>query len=202
VERRLVLATRNRKKRAELEAILAPLGLRVHTLDEFPEVPEVVEDGATFEANARKKARAVAEATGLVALADDSGLEVDALGGLPGVHSARFAGEPADDARNNQLLLERLRDVPPERRGARFRCVIAVAVPGGETFVAEGSCEGRIGCEPAGEGGFGYDPLFIVDGYGQTFAQLPPEVKHRISHRGRALAAAADILARLWPAEQ
>ncbi|MCR4399422.1 MAG: XTP/dITP diphosphatase [Syntrophomonadaceae bacterium] len=202
MERRLVLATRNRKKRAELEAILAPLGLRVHTLDEFPEVPEVVEDGATFEANARKKARAVAEATGLVALADDSGLEVDALGGLPGVHSARFAGEPADDARNNQLLLERLRDVPPERRGARFRCVIAVAVPGGETFVAEGSCEGRIGCEPAGEGGFGYDPLFIVDGYGQTFAQLPPEVKHRISHRGRALAAAADILARLWPAEQ
>ncbi|NLU48878.1 MAG: XTP/dITP diphosphatase [Syntrophomonadaceae bacterium] len=198
MRRKLVVATRNQKKLRELQDLLDNTGLEMLTLNDLPSVPEVEEDGQTFAENAIKKARTVAEATGLLTLADDSGLEVDALGGLPGVHSARFAGEPADDGKNNAKLLAMLQGVPDEQRTARFRCVIAIAVPGGETYLAEGACQGRITHKARGEGGFGYDPLFVVDEYGLTFAELPPEVKNRISHRGQALSQARELIASLW----
>ena len=201
MEKRLVLATRNRKKLAELEQLLEGTGIEILGLDEFPQIPEVHEDGKTFAENAVKKARTVAEATGIVALADDSGLEVDALGGKPGVYSARFAGEHGDDAANNAKLLELMRNVPEGQRKARFRCVVAIAVPGGEVHLVEGACEGHIGYEPKGDYGFGYDPLFVVEEFGKTMAELPPEVKNRISHRGRALERARAILASLWEGE-
>lgn len=186
---RLVVATRNRGKLRELRALLAPVsGVELVCLADLPDVPEVVEDGETFLANATKKAREVAAATGLVALADDSGLLVDALGGEPGVRSARFAGEDASDADNNAELLRRLEDVPDGRRGARFRCVVVAATPAGELGPsAVGECEGRIGRVPRGASGFGYDPLFEVDASGRTMAELSPDAKAAISHRGRAL---------------
>ncbi|WP_027716976.1 XTP/dITP diphosphatase [Desulfovirgula thermocuniculi] len=193
---KLVLATRNRGKIKELSALLAPLGYEVVSLEDFPGVPEVPEDGATFAENAVKKAVAVARHTGHLALADDSGLEVDYLGGAPGVLSARFAGEHGNDRANNEKLLALLAGVPPEKRTARFRCVVAVATPAGEVWTAEGSCEGVIADTPRGEGGFGYDPLFYVPELGKTFAELDPEVKNRLSHRARALAGAREILAR------
>ncbi len=198
MKRRLVLATRNRKKLAELKQLLEGMEMEVLGLEEFPEVPEVEEDGTTFAENAVKKARAVAQATGLVALADDSGLEVDALGGRPGVHSARFAGEHGDDAANNAKLLELMKDVPDEERGARFRCVIAIADPDGRVHLVEGTCEGWIGRELRGEHGFGYDPLFVVGELGKTMAELPPEVKNRISHRAKALERARSVVLSLW----
>lgn len=193
----LILATRNQKKKRELQEIIADLDLEVLSLDEFPDIPEVVEDGETFAENARKKALIVAEHSGQLALADDSGLEVDAINGQPGVFSARFAGEPCDDERNNRKLLQLLRNVPDEKRTARFRCVVAVAAPDGRVATAEGACEGIIGHEPAGKGGFGYDPLFFPNGFNKTFAELTADVKHSISHRGRALAQARGILSRL-----
>ncbi|MBE3587044.1 MAG: XTP/dITP diphosphatase [Thermoanaerobacteraceae bacterium] len=193
----LVLATRNPGKVRELSQMLAPLGYEVVSLDRYPGVPEIVEDGATFKDNAVKKAATVARHTGRLALADDSGLEVDYLGGAPGVHSARFAGGGHNDRANNEKLLKLLSGVPAEKRSARFRCVVAVATPEGRVFTAEGTCEGIITTEPRGEGGFGYDPLFLVPEYGKTFAELEPAVKNRISHRGRALALAKEILAGL-----
>ncbi|ADI02796.1 MAG TPA: XTP/dITP diphosphatase [Syntrophothermus lipocalidus] len=201
MERKLVLATRNGKKLQELKQLLDGMGVEMLSLEQFPEVPEVEEDGETFAENAIKKARTIAEVTGMVTLADDSGLEVDALGGSPGVHSARFAGEHGDDAANNAKLMDLMRGVPEEKRGARFRCVVAVAVPWGEVHLAEGTCEGKIAHEPRGDWGFGYDPLFVVEGYGRTMAELPPEVKNSISHRGRALERARAILASLWEGE-
>ncbi|MBE3586254.1 MAG: XTP/dITP diphosphatase [Thermoanaerobacter sp.] len=194
---KLVLATRNPGKVRELSQLLSPLGYEVLSLEHFPGVPEVVEDGATFKDNAVKKATAVARHTGQLALADDSGLEVDYLGGAPGVRSARFAGEGHDDRANNEKLLRLLAGVPPEKRTARFRCVVAVATPEGKVLTTEGTCEGIIAEEPRGEGGFGYDPLFYVPSCGKTFAELEPEVKNRISHRGRALALMKEILAGL-----
>ncbi|MCS5695277.1 XTP/dITP diphosphatase [Desulfofundulus thermocisternus] len=194
---KLVLATRNPGKVRELSQLLSPLGYEVLSLEHFPGVPEVVEDGATFKDNAVKKATAVARHTGQLALADDSGLEVDYLGGAPGVRSARFAGEGHDDRANNEKLLRLLAGVPPEKRTARFRCVVAVATPEGKVLTTEGTCEGIIAEEPRGEGGFGYDPLFYVPSCGKTFAELEPEVKNRISHRGRALALMREILAGL-----
>ncbi|NDY41707.1 XTP/dITP diphosphatase [Dissulfurirhabdus thermomarina] len=188
LERRIVLATHNPGKVRELAAILGDLGLRVESLAGHPEVPEVVEDGATFLENALKKARTVASATGCLALADDSGLVVDALGGAPGVHSARYAGEDADDDANNRKLLAELAGVPEAARTARFVCVVAVADPSGAWTSAEGTCEGRIAPAPAGSGGFGYDPVFYVPELGATMAEVPPEVKNRISHRAAALA--------------
>ncbi|MQL51124.1 XTP/dITP diphosphatase [Desulfofundulus thermobenzoicus] len=193
----LVLATRNPGKVRELSQMLAPLGYEVVSLDRYPGVPEIVEDGATFKDNAVKKAATVARHTGRLALADDSGLEVDYLGGAPGVYSARFAGEGHNDRANNEKLLNLLSGVPAEKRSARFRCVVAVATPDGRVFTAEGTCEGVITTEPRGEGGFGYDPLFLVPEYGKTFGELEPAVKNRISHRGRALALAREILAGL-----
>jgi XTP/dITP diphosphohydrolase len=185
----LVFATRNRGKLAELGALVAPLGFVVRALDEFGGA-DVVEDAPTFEGNADKKARAALALTGLPSLADDSGLEVDALDGAPGVRSARFAavGDEAghDDGANNRLLLEKLRGV--ERRSARFRCVLVYLRPDGTRRVAEGRCEGSILMAPRGDGGFGYDPLFLVEGTGQSMAELPMEEKNRVSHRARAFA--------------
>lgn len=195
--RKLVLATKNRGKVAEFAAFLAPLGIHVVALSDYQGAPDVCEDGATFEENAIKKARAAAAFTREIALADDSGLEVDFLGGQPGVLSARFAGCPGDDAANNAKLLKLLEGVPWEKRTARFRCVIAIATPAGEVYTAEGTCEGYIGFDPRGEGGFGYDPLFYVPAEGKTFAELDMATKNRISHRGHALVQARAILERL-----
>lgn len=191
---KLVLATRNRGKIREMSELLSPVGVEVLSLDSFPGVPEVEEDGDTFQANAVKKAMSVSLHTGEIALADDSGLEVDYLGGAPGVHSARFAGEGRDDRENNEKLLRLMRNVPPEKRSARFKCVVALATPEGQLYTAEGACEGVIGAEPRGEEGFGYDPLFVVPEYGKTFAQLDLQTKNRISHRGRALRLAYEII--------
>jgi XTP/dITP diphosphohydrolase len=196
---RLVVASRNEHKIKEIQAILADQPWQVLTAHDFPGFPEVVEDGSTLEANAIKKAKEIAAFTGCLALADDTGLEVDALGGKPGVHSARFAGPKATYEENNRKLLRLLEGVPPEERTARFRCVIAIAEPDGNVHVVEGKCEGLIGFAAKGEGGFGYDPLFIVDGMEKTFAELSPEEKNRVSHRGRALQLAAELLAELAP---
>ena len=191
---KIVLATGNLGKVRELKKLLENMPVEVLSLADFPELPEVVEDGSTFAENALKKARQISRATGLLTLADDSGLEVDFLGGAPGVHSARFAGPRKSDADNNQKLLELLKDVPEEKRTARFRCVIAVAAPGARVETAEGTCEGIVGFAPKGEGGFGYDPLFYVPEFGRTFAELSMDIKNKISHRGKALIKARDIL--------
>ena len=182
---KLVIATRNKHKLQELRALLAGWPVELRSALDFPGVPEVAEDGDTFEANAIKKAAALAQAAGLWTLADDSGLEVDALGGEPGVRSARYAGEPSDDAANNRKLLAELDGV--SNRRARFRCVVALASPSGAAQTAEGRCEGHLLLSPRGGGGFGYDPLFVPDGYDLTFAELDPAIKNRISHRARAL---------------
>jgi len=191
----LVLATRNKGKVVEMAALLAGLPFTLRYLPEFDDIPEIIEDGTTFMANAVKKATAVAAATQMLSLADDSGLEVDYLAGQPGVYSARFAGEAANDAANNAKLLALLRDVPAEQRTARFRCAIAIARPGGTLFTAEGECEGVIGSAGKGGHGFGYDPLFIVPAYGKSFAELDLATKNRISHRAVALQKAAAALA-------
>ena len=185
---KILLATRNAKKRVEIESLLADLSVRVLTLDDFPTAPEVVEDGQTFAENAIKKAVSAAKASGLVAVADDSGLEVDALGGAPGVRSARYAGPGATDADLVAKLLREMASAPPERRTARFRCAIACADPDGPLFVVEGRCEGSIALRPEGANGFGYDPVFVEPESGLTFAQMSMEAKNRVSHRGRALA--------------
>jgi len=184
--RELVLATRNRHKGEELAALLGDLGIRIRTLDEFPEAPEVIEDGATCEANAVKKARAIAEAIGLPAVADDTGLEVDALGGRPGIFAARFAGEGATYEDNCRKLLRELSGVPRERRTARFITVAAMAFPGDGVQVARGVLEGLIAEAATGSHGFGYDPIFLVPELGKTLAQLSPEQKNRVSHRAKA----------------
>lgn len=188
MKQQLLVATRNRKKLAEILEILALPGWGVLDVDSVGGLPEVEEDGDTFEANAIKKAVTLARASGMLTLADDSGLEVDALGGAPGVHSARYAGEPTDDAANNQRLLLAL--AGQEERRARFRCVVALARPDGHCTTVDGRCEGRIIDAPRGRGGFGYDPLFVPEGSEQTFAELDAAAKHRISHRGAALRAA------------
>jgi XTP/dITP diphosphohydrolase len=187
---RLVVATRNRNKVRELAPLCAGLDVTLVALADLPALPEVVEDGATFAANAAKKARAIAALTGLPVLADDSGLEVDALDGAPGVRSARFAGAGHDDRANNARLLEALAGVPPERRTARFRCAMALADRWEDTLlVREGACEGVILTAPRGESGFGYDPLFLYPPLGRTFAELGVAEKNELSHRARAVAA-------------
>lgn len=191
---KLVLATNNQGKVKELAVMLQPLGFQVVPIGEYPDFQEVEEDGETFIANAVKKARAAAEFTGELVLADDSGLEVDALDGAPGVYSARFAGEPESDAANNRKLLALLEGVPPEKRTGRFRCVIAIAEPTGQVHTAEGFCEGYILEELKGEGGFGYDPLFYIPQYKQTFAEIDIKNKNAISHRGQALNKAVEML--------
>ncbi|BCX87985.1 XTP/dITP diphosphohydrolase [Methylomarinovum tepidoasis] len=194
---RLVLASGNRGKLREIQALLAPHGVRVLPQTAFA-VTEVEETTPTFVENALLKARNAARYTGLPALADDSGLEVEALAGAPGVHSARYAGPGADDRLNNTKLLEALAEFRGEERRARFRCVLVlVRHPFDPSpLIAEGTWEGRIAEEPRGEGGFGYDPLFWLPDRGCTAAELPPEEKNRLSHRGQAL---RQLLAR-WPA--
>jgi XTP/dITP diphosphohydrolase len=195
----LVLGTRNAKKRQEIEEILGDLGLELRDLSAFPAVPEVVEDGATFEANARKKAVEVAQALGQWALGEDSGLVVPALNGRPGVYSARYAGKQGDDAANNQKLLAELAPLPEEKRAAYYVCTAALADPKGEVHaVVEGRCHGRIVMEYRGSGGFGYDPLFLIPEFHRTFGELSSRVKHALSHRARALAQLRPALRRLF----
>ena len=191
----LVIATRNRGKCRELAAYLRRPGLLIRSLRAFPRALRVVEDGHTFAANARKKALAIARATGHLAIGDDSGLRVDALHGAPGVRSARFAGPSATDEQNNAKLLRVLRGVPASRRGAAFHCALAVADPAGWVCVVEGRCAGTIAEAPRGRHGFGYDPLFILPRYGRTFGELGARYKARWSHRAQAARRARLIVA-------
>ena len=184
----LVIATRNRKKFEEIVALLGDLNVAMKPLDDFGRLAPVPETGETFEENARIKALGYARATGQWALADDSGLEVDALGGAPGVRSSRWGGREGDDRLNNETLLRALAGHPKETWTARYRCVTALATPERVVLVTEGTCEGRITDRPAGSNGFGYDPYFRVPEHGRTMAELPAEVKNRLSHRARALA--------------
>ncbi len=190
----LVIATKNRNKLEEIRQILAGTDLKVLGTADIQSLPDVVEDGLTFEENARKKALTIAKLTGRLTLADDSGLVVDALNGRPGVHSARYSGENATPAENNRKLLEELKDVPMKKRTARFVCVMALARPSGKVSVVEGRAEGIITSELRGREGFGYDPLFLVPDEGKTFAEMSSEAKNKISHRARALQKAADVL--------
>jgi XTP/dITP diphosphohydrolase len=194
--RELVLATRNEGKVREFKEIMGDLPLKILSLNDFPAFPEIVEDGRTFEENALKKARALAAFSGDIAIADDSGLAVDALGGAPGILSARYAGEGATDLENNLKLLDALEGVPLERRKGAFICAIAVVSPDGKEEVVTGECRGRIGLEMRGSEGFGYDPIFVPDGFDKTFAELGGEIKNRISHRYRAIMALKTILAK------
>jgi XTP/dITP diphosphohydrolase len=195
---RLILATRNRGKLAELRRILAAAGVSaaVTDLDDVPGMPEVAETGRSFTDNALLKARAVAAFTGLPAVADDSGLCVDALNGMPGVLSARWSGSHGDDEANLQLLLAQLADVPAGERGAQFVCVAALVLPSGVEHLAEGTVRGQLTRSPRGSNGFGYDPIFVPDGFELTTAQMSAEEKDKISHRGKALRALAPVIAR------
>lgn len=194
----LVLATRNAGKVGELRGILAEVLARTDTelvgMDAFPDVPDVVESGVTFEENALLKATFAANATGLPALADDSGLAVEVLGGAPGVFSARWSGRHGDDEANLRLLLAQIADVPDEHRAAAFVCCAALALPGGRTVTRHGRFEGVIVREPRGTNGFGYDPILQVGGDTRTSAELPPAEKNAISHRAKAFAALAEVL--------
>jgi len=192
---RILIATLNPGKMREFKLLFAPLEERVCFPSELGLQVEVVEDGDTYADNARKKATAYVRASGMLTLADDSGIEVNALGGAPGVRSARYA--PGHDADRVETLLAHLQDVAWEQRAARFRCVIVIATPTGEAYSVEGVCEGLIAFEPAGRGGFGYDPIFYLPNYNCTMAQLSQEEKNRISHRARAAQAAVPILDRL-----
>ena len=185
---KVIAATGNKNKLIEFQEILKPFNIEITTFENEGYDPiEVVEDGTTFEENSYKKAREIMEATGMAAIADDSGLEVDALLGAPGVYSARFAGENAGDRENNLKLMELLKDVPEKDRSAQFHCVITLIFTDGERIIAEGIVSGHMITEPRGDKGFGYDPLFIPEGYEKTFGELENEAKNRISHRGKAL---------------
>jgi XTP/dITP diphosphohydrolase len=192
-----VLATANEKKLAELARILdaARVAVDLAGRGEFPGAPQVAETGATFAENALLKARAMAAFTGLPAVAEDSGLCVDALNGMPGVLSARWTGRHGDDAGNLRLVLAQVADMPDDRRGAHFACAAALVLPSGREHVSEGTVYGKLTREPRGAGGFGYDPIFVPDGSELTTAQMSPEAKDAISHRGRALRALAPVIA-------
>ena len=183
----LFVATRNRNKVRELTALLHETALTLLSYRDFKDLPTIIEDGATMRENAITKATVLAKHTKLLTIADDSGLEVDALGGRPGVMSARYSGLEATDRENNEKLLAELKGVPDEKRTARFRCVIALATPGELVAVVEGVCEGRIATQERGSKGFGYDPLFVKEEYTKTFAELPLDIKNRVSHRALAL---------------
>ena len=195
---RLVLATANQRKLTELARILADehADVALDSLADFPGAPDVAETGATFAENAALKARAIADFTGLPAVADDSGLCVDALNGMPGVLSARWSGRHGDDEANLRLVLAQVADVPAERLGARFTCAAALVMPGGAAHVCEGVVTGRLIRAPRGSNGFGYDPIFVPDGYDVTTAEMDPGDKDKISHRGRALRALAPEIRR------
>lgn len=184
----ILVATQNEKKRAEIKEILTDMpGILLRGPDDFPFLPEVEEDGNTYQENAIKKATILAKACNTWAMADDSGLEIDALNGRPGIYSCRYAGPNATDEKNIEKVLSELKGVPKERRTARFICSIALAGPHGLFFIVEGRCEGFITEEPRGKGGFGYDPIFFVPDYHQTLAELMPSIKNRMSHRANAL---------------
>jgi XTP/dITP diphosphohydrolase len=190
----LLIASANKGKVAEYRELLEGLECDLLSVEDAGISGEVEETGGTYEENARLKAVTCAARSGLITLADDSGLEVDALGGEPGVRSARYAGANATDAQRVAYLLEKLRNVPVERRSARFVCVIAIATPGGEVTFCRGECPGAIVTQPRGDRGFGYDPAFLLPERGVTMAELPPEMKNRLSHRGRAAAKARMVL--------
>ena len=194
------MATTNPGKFAEVQAFLAKLPLQITSLKNLTNPPEVVENGRTFEENALKKARTLAEYSGLLTLADDSGLEVDALGGEPGIYSARYAGAEGDDERNNQKLLGELTGVGEEQRTARFVCALALCAPqsqGMNEWVVRQTCEGRIAFAPSGSYGFGYDPLFFYPPFGKTLGEIERDAKATVSHRGKALMKLAEVLATL-----
>lgn len=192
--KKVVLATRNQGKVKEFNRLFADYGWEGISLAQFEGVPEVVEDGDTFEANALKKAIEISTYLQLPALGDDSGLEVDALDGRPGVYSARYAGEEATDEQNWRKLLQELEDVPMEQRTARFRCTLALVIPGEEPIIANGACEGLIARGPKGTNGFGYDPVFYIPELGKRMAELLPEEKNRISHRAKAMQKLLEVL--------
>ena len=189
---KFVFASHNKGKIQEVQEILAPFGIEIEPIP--ADIPEFEENGTSFEENAKIKARAVCQATGLPAVADDSGLTVDALDGFPGIHSARWAGPEANDHDRNQLLLEKLLSVPEEQRGAQFVCVAACVFPDGRELAVRGQCRGTILGEEHGSGGFGYDPIFCVPEYGCTFGELASDVKNSISHRARAFTALGSAL--------
>jgi XTP/dITP diphosphohydrolase len=194
---KLLIATTNAGKFAEVQAFLEALSIEILSLTDLGHWPEVIEDGATFEENALKKAKTLAQFSGLVTLADDSGLEVDALNGAPGIYSARYAGEEGDDRKNNEKLLAALKDVPEDKRGARFVCALALCAPkanGLREWVFRESCEGQIAFALKGENGFGYDPLFFYSEFGKTFGEIDRETKSTVSHRGKALRKLAQAL--------
>jgi XTP/dITP diphosphohydrolase len=193
----IILATGNKHKVEEISQILQGLPVTVVPMSEFDGIPEIIEDGKTLEENAVKKATIVAKSLKRWTLADDTGLEVDCLQGAPGVYSARYAGPGCTYDDNNRKLLAALKDVPEEKRTARFRCVIALAGPDGKAETVAGEIQGRIADGPKGENGFGYDPIFFVPEYSKTFAELDAETKNRISHRGRALAKARSLIEKM-----
>ena len=194
----IVVGSRNRKKTREIADLLAPHGFDVLCIADFPDVPEVVEDGLTFAENAAKKASQPARQLGRWVIGEDSGLMVDALGGQPGIYSARYSGEGATDEKNNQKLIAELATVPPEKRTAAYTCSVALADPAGEIRLrAEGRCRGLIIDEPRGANGFGYDPYFLIREYHLTFGELSSQVKHQLSHRARAFAKFIPELVRL-----
>ncbi|MEG0293239.1 ribonuclease PH [Enterococcus sp.] len=187
-DKTIMIATGNPGKAKEFEKMFAEAGYQIKTLKDYPDLPDVKETGKTFEENARLKAETIANILQMPVLADDSGLEVDELGGLPGIYSARFAGEHKSDGSNNAKLLYELTDVPDEKRGAQFHCTLVFAAPKKQSLVVEAKWRGRIGRIPRGDNGFGYDPLFIVEGMDKTAAELSNEEKNHLSHRGQALA--------------
>lgn len=190
----IVIASQNKGKIEEIKKILSDLGIKFLSLNDFPDLPTINEDGQTFEENAVAKAKIISQLTQKVTLSDDSGLEVDYLGGAPGVKSARFGGEQLTDAQRNQTLLKLLKNLPLSKRKARFKCVVAIAIPDGEIMTVLGECEGRINLESRGNQGFGYDPIFIPKGYSKTFGELDERVKNKISHRFKALSKAKERL--------
>jgi XTP/dITP diphosphohydrolase len=192
--RKFIAATKNKGKLMEISEILIDFPFNILSMEEVGITKDIEEYGSTFEENALIKAREIFEMTKEMVMADDSGLEVDFLNGAPGIYSSRFAGEGASDKEKNKKLLSLLENVPFEKRTARFVCVVAVIMPDGSHFVVRGTCEGYIGLEEIGNNGFGYDPLFFIKEYNKTTAQMLPEEKHKISHRGRALKAMVEKL--------
>lgn len=198
IPKKILIATHNQGKAKEFKALFEPKGIKVETLVDYPDLPVVEETGMTFEENARLKAETIADITGLPVLADDSGIMVDVLGGMPGVFSARFSGENTTDQRNNAKLLHELATQPAERRGASFHSTLALAHPKKETLIVEGNWEGSIATIPKGENGFGYDPLFLVGNTGKTAAELTAAEKNQISHRAKALQKLAEVWQEWW----
>ena len=190
----LVVATKNKKKLEEIKEILRGLNFKLTSLADYPHAPRIIENGKTFRENAVKKAVKIAAFTKKLTLGEDSGLEVKALGGLPSIRSSRFSGKDKNDLQNNLKLLKMLGDLPLKKRKARYFCSVAIADSKGLVAVAEGNCSGRIGFKMEGSFGFGYDPLFLIPKYKKTFAQLGPEIKHKMSHRFRALTKTKAVL--------